>query len=404
MTRPVVAALSLAGLLLTGNVSSLQGQRPAERADSPARRLQKFREEERGRHPLAAREAGARLAEIARGFAGAGERARAIEILSEAAARDPDSGEILAELARLYLQNGDYEFASATLDASLERAELRLAAPDLYAAIGEGFASANRLEDAVAAWELAEKSGAGDAAIRARLERARRELSVTPGQRLVQSERFAVYSDATVAESVVAAAEAHLENEYTRQREFFGAEDLPGPQIVILYAGRRFFSLVAVPDWVSGVFDGKIRISFDPSAGFTPELRSVLSHELAHAWIRFLSRDHAPGWLHEGLAQWCEGRRFPRKDFHSVFARLTPFSLSEMEGNLGRRGDQVAARANYIEALGLVEYLAFTRGEGAVVCVLRALSDGASLEEALRREAAVTPAELVTRWRTWAGI
>ncbi|MEP6768797.1 MAG: tetratricopeptide repeat protein, partial [Acidobacteriota bacterium] len=358
MTRRVVAALSLAGLLLMANISSLQGQRLADHADSPARRLQKFREDER-RHPLAAREASARLAEIARGFARASDRARSIEILSEAAVRDPDSGEILAELARVYLQNGDYEFASATLDASLERAELRLAPPELYAAIGEGFAAVNRLEDAVAAWELARKSGAGDPAIRARLERAQRELSVTPGQRLVQSERFAVYSDAAVAESVVAAAEAHLENEYVRQREFFGAEDLTGPQIVILYAGRRFFSLVAVPDWVSGVFDGKIRISFDPAAGFTPELRSVLSHELAHAWIRFLSKDHAPGWLHEGLAQWCEGRRFPRKDFHTVFARVPAFSLLEMEGNLGRRGDRAAARANYVEALGLVEYLAF---------------------------------------------
>ncbi|MFN2633205.1 MAG: peptidase MA family metallohydrolase [Thermoanaerobaculia bacterium] len=404
MTRPVVAALSLAGLLLTASVSSLPSPRPPEHGDSPARRLQRFREEERGRHPLTARDAAACLAEIARGFAGTGERSRAIEILSEASGRDPESGEILAELARLYLQNGDYEFASAALDASLERTELRLAAPDLYAAIGEGFSAANRLEDAVAAWELAEKSGAEDPAVRARLERARRELSVTSGQRLVQSEKFAVYSDAAVAESVVAAAEAHLETEYTRQREFFGAEDLPGPQIVILYAGRRFFSLVAVPDWVSGVFDGKIRISFDPSTGFTPELRSVLSHELAHAWIRFLSRDHAPGWLHEGLAQWCEGRRFPRKDFHAVFARVPAFSLSEMEGNLGRRGDRAAARANYIEALGLVEYLAFTRGEGAVVCLLRALSDGTSLDEALRREVSVTSAELVTRWKAWAGM
>ena len=38
------------------------------------------------------------------------------------------------------------------------------------------------------------------------------------------------------------------------------------------------------------------------------EQELLLSHELAHAFIRQASGGRAPGWLHEGLAQWAEGQ------------------------------------------------------------------------------------------------
>jgi hypothetical protein len=127
----------------------------------------------------------------------------------------------------------------------------------------------------------------------------------------------------------------------------------------------------------------------------------VLSHELAHAWIRFLSNDRAPGWLHEGLAQWCEGRRLPRRDLKAMFASRPTLPLGELEANLAKRSDFAVARANYIEALGVVEYVAAARGEGALICVLRDLGEGVELPEALTRETGLTPAELVAKWRTW---
>lgn len=406
MTRRFPAALALAFPLTF--VAGVDAQRAvSERpqpTDSAARRLEKLRQDERGPSPPTSQESAQRLEGIARENLREGDRGRAIELLSEAARRDPQSGEVFARLTLAYLANRDFEFARATLDAAAGRSDLRATAPELFAEVAEQFAGANRLDDAVAAWELSERFGGNDPAIRARLERARRELSVTLGQRLLQGERFAIYADAAISESVVAAAEAHLEREYLRQRELFGPGELPGPQVVILYAGRRFFSLVSVPDWVSGVFDGKIRISLDPGAGFTPETASVLSHELAHAWIRFLSKDRAAGWLHEGLAQWCEGRRLPRKDFRRVFEGQPVSSLAELETRFARRADRVAVRANYVEALGIVEYIAFSRGEGALACLVRDLGEGIDPEEALRRETGLTRTELVSRWKSWAGI
>lgn len=402
--RPrALPAIALAVLALAPAALQRRADR-ARPADSPGARLEQLRQEERGPHPPSPQDAAARLGAIGQEYVRSGEIERAIEVFAEAARRDPSSGENLARWTLAYLDHGDFEFARATLEIAAGRADLRPASAVLYAAIAERFASANQLEDAVVAWELAENAEGGNPAIAARLERARRELSVTPGQRLLQGERFAIYSDAAVPEPVVRDIEAHLEREYVRQRDFFAAADLPAAQVVLLYAGRRFFSLVAVPDWVSGVFDGKIRISVDPGAGFTPEVRSVLSHELAHAWIRFVAKEPAAAWLHEGLAQWCEGRRIPRKDFPHAFARHKVFSLAEMERNFARRADLGAARASYLEALGIVEYLVSSRGDGALVCLLRDLGEGIETEEALRRETGLTGGELVSRWRAWAGV
>ena len=173
----------------------------------------------------------------------------------------------------------------------------------------------------------------------------------------------------------------------------------------MLYAGRNYFSLVSIPDWVAGVFDGKIRICIDPDTGVTPTLDGLLAHELAHAMIRKVSADRAPGWLHEGLAQWCAGRRLNARDFREIFrGGRKPATLAEMEGSLARKSERAAARASYAEALGLVEYLAQHRGEGTVVCLVRAFAEGLSTEEALVRETGMTGAQLVGAWRAWVGV
>jgi hypothetical protein len=373
----------------------------AESSPSPASRLERLRREERGPKPPSASESAARRLEIAAEYVRRGETAQAVEVLGEAAARDPDNGEVLARLTLLHLARGDVEFARTTLDEAAARTDLRLGPPALWNDAAEKFAADHRGEDAIAAWELIESRGAAGPEVSAKLARARRELAATPGQRLRQGDRFTIWADAEIGEDVVVLAEAHLEAESARLHDFFGGPPLPAPQIVILYSGRRFFSLVSVPEWVSGVFDGKIRVSLEAPRGFTPEVSAVLSHELAHAWIRFLSNDRAPAWLHEGLAQWLEGRRLPRRDLKAAFASSATPSLEQVEIRLTHRGDFAVSRTSYLEALGLVEYLASARGEGALVCLVRDLGEGAELKTALGRETGLTASELVSRWKAW---
>ena len=367
----------------------------------PARRLAQLRQEIGGKHPPPASQISSRLNDIALEYLESGDSPQALELLSEAVGRDGDNGVALANLILVYLKHEDFEFAEFYLEQAAETTERRNPDPQIYLTIGELYAARNRLPQAVIAWDYYRRLGGAGATALTRLEQTRRELSVTLGQRLLQSDHFALYTDAAISSEEAGRAEAYLEQEYRRQSPFFATE-LPGPQVVILYGGRAFFSLVSVPDWVSGVFDGKIRVSLDPDRGLTPQLQNVLSHELAHALIRQASNDRAPGWLHEGLAQWWEGKRLLRSEFREAMGGHPPYTLAQMEGNLARKPDRATARANYAEALGLIEYLLQERGVGSMTCLLQDLGVGLSLQDALGKETGFTPEQLVSLWRAWA--
>jgi tetratricopeptide (TPR) repeat protein len=342
------------------------------------------------------------LERIGQRYAELGDSGQAIELLEEAYGWDEDNGLVLAELTLAYVREENFSFARFYLELAEQRAAQ--APPEVYAALGEVYYTLNRVEDAVLAWEQFERLEGNDPVMLRRLARARQELSLSNGQRLLQGAEFSIYSDEAISPDMVERIADRLAESHHTQASFFGTR-LDASQIVVLYAGRAYFSLVSVPEWVAGVFDGKVRICLDPDGGVTPALEGVLAHELAHALIRKASADRAPAWLHEGLAQWAEGKRLFARDFHQIFSGgRKPLSLSEMEGNLARKADRAAARANYGEALGLVEYLIQHRGPGAVICLLADLAQGNSMEEALRREAGLTPVELVAAWKSWAGL
>ncbi len=350
----------------------------------------------------ASREIARELARIGRGYLDLGETGRAIELLEEAYGHNEEDGLVLADLTLAYVREENFPFARFYLELAEQRAAQ--APPEAYATLGDVYYALNRLEDAVLSWEQFERLQGNDPVTLRRLAHARQELSLTRGQRLLEGPDFSIYSDEAIPPEMVEAVGDHLEASYRELSEFFDAR-LPSNQIVVLYAGRAYFSLVSVPDWVGGVFDGKIRVSVDPDSGMTPVLEGVLTHELAHALVRYASNDRAPGWLHEGLAQWAEGRRLSPRDFREIFTHgRKPLSLSEMEGNLARKADRSSARANYGEALGLVEYLIQHHGKGAVICLLADLARGQSMTRALRREVGLSPEDLVGRWKAWAEI
>jgi tetratricopeptide (TPR) repeat protein len=369
---------------LAGDLAKLRRQTPAAAPGTPG-----------------ARAFAGRLEEIGRGYLEQGDLGRAVELLEEAYGWDERNGLVLAELTLAYVRAENFPFAHFYLELAEQRAPQ--APPEIYATLGEVYYALNRVEDAVLAWEQFERLRGNDPDILRRLSRARQEVSLSHGQRFLEAGDFSIFSDAAVPSEMVEKVAERLASSCKEESTFFAAR-LLSSQVVVLYAGRTYFTLVSVPEWVSGVFDGKIRVAVDPEGGVTPQLERVLSHELAHAFIRQASRGRAPGWLHEGLAQWCEGRRLFKSDFRDIFVGRRPASVSEMEGNMARRSDRATARANYGESLGLIEYLIQHRGEGTLVCLLQDLAEGMRMEDALRKETSLNPEQLVSSWKTWAGL
>jgi tetratricopeptide (TPR) repeat protein len=322
----------------------------------------------------------------------------ALELLGEAYGLDEGNGRILAELTLASLRAEDLDAARFYLERAGGGAEGAL--PETYRELAEEYVRLQRLDEAVLAWSEAARLSGQDPATLARLSRVRDELAVSRGQRTFSTEHFELFADPDVSDAALRAAADGLERAYAGMTSALRT-DPSRRQVVVLYSGRAYFSLVSVPDWVGGVFDGKIRVSVEPGGGDESASSAVLAHELAHAVLRQAAGDRAPGWLHEGYAQWSSGRRLPLVELPAVLAGGAAPSAEALEARLRGPLDRRAARSVYAQTLSLVEYLVQTRGEGALACLVASLEAGASIEEALRQETGWTQEELFASWKRW---
>jgi tetratricopeptide (TPR) repeat protein len=324
----------------------------------------------------------------------------ALELLGEAYGLDEGNGRVLAELTLACVRAEDLEAARFYLERAGGGAEG--APPAVYRELGEEYFRLQRLEEAAMAWGEAARLSGQDPATLARLSRVRDELAVSRGQRSLSTEHFELFADPDVAETALRAAADGLETAYGGMTSALRTP-LAGRQVVVLYSGRAYFSLVSVPDWVGGVYDGKIRVSVEPGSGDASASSAVLTHELAHAVLRQAAGERAPGWLHEGYAQWSSGRRLPLRELPAALAGGEASSAAALESSLHGPLDRRAARSVYAQTLSLLEHLVDRRGEAALLCVIAKLGAGASIEEALVEETGWSLEEFFASWKKWAG-
>jgi hypothetical protein len=189
-----------------------------------------------------------------------------------------------------------------------------------------------------------------------------------------------------------------LERAYADLVQDFGS----GPVekiVVVVYAERDFQASTLAPAWADGVFDGRVRV---PARGVTPELFSVLKHEMTHSFVHFRAKGRAPTWLQEGLAQVEEGKSSvpSASALAGAYAARGTFALSSLEG--GFTGFSAAqARGGYAVSLAAVEMLRDTRGFGAVAHLLDRLGGGSGVEEAMREALRADYARLESELADW---
>jgi len=145
---------------------------------------------------------------------------------------------------------------------------------------------------------------------------------------------------------------------------------------VILFTRDKYYDASGAPAWSGGVYDnidGRIRI---PIGGLTdslsPEMDGTLIHELTHAFLADKTRGVAPRELHEGLAQYMEGKR--------IASELRPEELRALaDGRAGGVG------GFYLQALAFVEDLIAVRGMGGINDLARAMGETGNVDEAFSR-------------------
>jgi Flp pilus assembly protein TadD len=291
--------------------------------------------------------------------------------LERAAAVQPANMTVWLWLLGVRLEAGDWAGAETAA-----RSALALDSRNAEALTGLGWAlfRQDRNREAAEALQAALEVRA-DPTARALLARIRKGQSDEAGMTEQQLAHFHVrYNGAEhqdVGREILRALERHYATLVTTL-DHQPASAIP----VILFSSEAYYDASGAPSWSGGVYDGldgRIRIPIGGlTASLTPEMDGTLIHELTHAFVADRTRGIAPREIHEGLAQYMEGKRIE--------------SMLEADGLRALASGRLRGVGGfYLNALSLVEYLIARRGLGGINDLLKQMGESGSVEEAFRR-------------------
>jgi len=243
-----------------------------------------------------------------------------------------------------------------------------------------------RVDQALREWQEAFKLEPTDR-VREKILKGQREMHAGGDYDLGTTVHFNVRYDGDVDRSLAREVMDYLEVQYWELSDRLRHAP-PQPITVLLYPTRDFREVTRSPEWVGGLYDGKIRVPLGGLSRLDDRAKGVLAHELTHAVVHSKTRGHCPRWLHEGLAQLADGRRATRADGREVAKLLST----------GPPERWAAGGFSYPAALSLTNYLVEQRGFDGLVWTLESLAKGADIDAALRRTYGFDYVAICGRW------
>jgi hypothetical protein len=274
-------------------------------------------------------------------------------------------------LSQVKLEMGDWAGAEAAARGALA-VEPRHA--EAMVALGWALFRQDRNREAAEILQAAMETRP-DPGVRALLDRIRKGLRDEAGMTEQQLAHFHVRYDGVEHQEVGREILRALERHYATLATTLDHQ--PTATIpVILFTSEGYYDASGAPAWSGGVYDnvdGRIRIPVGGlGASLSPEMDGTLIHELTHAFVADRTRGAAPRQLHEGLAQYMEGRRIE-----------TMLDGEELQALATGRVRGVSGF--YLSALAFVEYLVAQRGMGGINDLLRQMGESGSVDEGFRR-------------------
>jgi len=302
----------------------------------------------------------------------------------------PEHLGVLLSIGYLHLRRSEFTQA---LDY-LERAN-RVApnSPDAAKLLGWAYHGSNKLEPAIREWKRAlalRPDPDVERALDKALKDQRTESEFREGETRHFTLRYHGGAEPQLAKDVLRTLEEHF-----RTIEFELNYAPPDPIGVLLYTEQDFVDITRAPSWAGAANDGRIRMPVQGLTSVTDHLSSTLKHELTHSFIFQKTRGRAPVWLHEGIAQWMEGKR--SRDNANLLIQAYEQKLSVplrvMEKSFSEMPTDVAAYA-YAWSLGVIEYIAQANGSGDIARILEGINTESTAEEAVRSVLHMDYAEL----------
>jgi hypothetical protein len=226
-----------------------------------------------------------------------------------------------------------------------------------------------------------------------------RDLAASYGS--YRSEHFEVRYPRDTGEAYARGVAQVLEEERSRLAHWIPK---PGnkPIEVHLFPIRTFLSTFGQGDIsVLGIFDGKVRVPFAELRSLHPKLVAILSHELAHALIAGATRDQAPHWLQEGLAQHIEMGMKRRNPLPALVRDKRALSFPAINPVLRGFAEPQLVDLAYSEAAWAVHFIEARFGVQAIHRLLDAFAAGRTTEQAVQEACGLSPAELDRELWKW---
>lgn len=189
------------------------------------------------------------------------------------------------------------------------------------------------------------------------------------------------------------------EKELARLQKWIPTPTFEKVEVNIL-AWEEFRATYTGSDHILGFYDGKITIPFGGVGNFSPEVVSILSHELAHAMIAQKTNDQAPRWFQEGLAQRIESVPYARNAFNT-YENDQLLALSLIDDVIAYSIEPGMMALGYIESHAVIRYLESTYGASALNTLMTAFGAGKTSEEALEMLAGKSLAAVEEDFRRW---
>ena len=293
----------------------------------------------------------------------------------------PEQVTLLLNIAYLHLRRSEFRVAADLLDRARSLAP---DSPDVAKLSGWADYGLNRLPQAIEEWKRSQQLRP-DPEVAGALERAERDDRIETNFEEGVSAHFVLRYDGSAAPDLARAVLDDLEKDFEPMVTLFDYTPAE-PVTVILYTNRDFADITRAPSWVGAINDGRIRVPVQGVLTVTPALASDLRHELAHSFISQKTHANCAIWLHEGLAQWAEGKRVTRDDaalLIDLYDHHDDPSLGALEKSwMAMPADVV--RIAYGWSLATVEAIVDAGDQADLDHLLDALAAGSSTEGAAR--------------------
>lgn len=207
-----------------------------------------------------------------------------------------------------------------------------------------------------------------------------RELAATA--RELRSRHFVVRYPAATGERYAGQLATVLEEERRRMLAWI-PEPGATPVEVELFPLEQFLSAYGGDIEVVGVYDGRLRMPLADLRSLDPRLVAVVSHELAHALLSGATREQAPRWFQEGLAQHLEMGSLAVNPLPELEASGRTLAFPALEPILDGFAEPQLVELAYAESAWAVAYVESRWGVEGIRRLVREFAAAASTERAI---------------------